>query len=109
EALLDEVLQARLLLVQARARQQQHAIAGLQAFDHFAVLEVGEPGLHGHRDDLVTTQRDDPVVAAELIVRDGRGARRGGPAITEIRRAAPKAAGRTAGEAARRPAAVETT
>src|SRR5690606_16279831 len=44
EALADELLQAFLLLEQTRARQEQHAIAGLEPGDDLAVLEIRDPG-----------------------------------------------------------------
>src|SRR5690606_23081446 len=42
EALADELLQPLLLLEQARARQEQHAIAGGEPGDDLAVLEIGD-------------------------------------------------------------------
>src|SRR5690606_22544874 len=50
EPLGDEPLELLLLLEETRAREQQHAVAGREAGDNFAVLEVGQPGgdLDGH-------------------------------------------------------------
>src|SRR5262245_60921046 len=84
EALSDELLQALLLLVQARARQQQHAIAGLEPRDDLAVLEVREARLDRDRHRLIAAHRHDPVVAAEQII--GISSRR--PRAGLLRRAA---------------------
>src|SRR5690606_35863671 len=58
EALVDELLQALLLLVEARARQQENLVARLEARDHLAVLEVRETRPDGHGHGLVAAQCD---------------------------------------------------
>src|SRR5690606_10523234 len=65
EALADELLQPLLLLEQARARQEQHAIAGGEPGDDLAVLEIGDARHDLDRDGPIVAQRDDPVLASE--------------------------------------------
>src|SRR5690606_10442993 len=67
EPLGDELLQALLLLEQAGARQQQDAVAGLEARHDLAVLEIREPRHDLDRDWSIVAQRDDPILAAELV------------------------------------------
>src|SRR5690606_1792516 len=67
EPLGDEALELFLLLIEARARQEQHAVARLETGDDLAVLEVGDPGLDLHGNRSVVAQRDDPVLAAEHV------------------------------------------
>src|SRR5690606_34648176 len=67
EALGDELLQTLLLLEQARARQQQHPVAGLEPGHDLAVLEIGQPRHDLDRHGTIVSQRNDPVLAAELI------------------------------------------
>src|SRR5690606_11324062 len=83
EPLRDELLHALLLLVEARARQQQHPLAGRQACDDLAVREVGQTRLDSDRHGLITAQRNDPIVAAEQILRRT-------PPVRPVPRAAPR-------------------
>src|SRR5206468_1780553 len=104
EALRDELLQSLLLLVQARARHQQHAIARRQTRDDFAEFQVGETGLHRNGNRLSALLQHDPVVAAEQVARVFRNRFRGcGPT-----RAAAEHEPAAAGEAARRTTAAES-
>src|SRR6185503_14176237 len=100
EALRDELLQPLLLLVQARARHQQHAVARCQARDDFAVFEIGKAGLHSDGNRLIALLHHDPVVAAEEIARVLRSCLRGrgaaGTAENEYAAAGKSSAGKAA-------------